>query len=128
MAADGADQRVLIDGIRNESEPDVSPTGRAIAFVSNRAHGPNIFIARADGTRVRAVTHSKRDCFSTACYLAPAWSPDGRHLAYLREGRYSSELVVSRLDGSQSKEFDEGGTEEEGYGSHVGSPAWSAVP
>jgi TolB protein len=128
MGPDGANQRVLIDGIRNESEPDVSPTGRQIAFVSNRDHGPNVFVARSNGTRVREVTHSRRDCFSSACYLAPAWSPDGRHLAFLRVGRYSSELVVSRLDGSQSKEFDEGGTEEEGYGSHVGAPAWSPVP
>jgi TolB protein len=128
MAPDGAGQRVLIDGIRNETEPDVSPTGRGIAFVSNRDHGPNVFIARSNGTRVREVTHSKHDCFSSACYFAPAWSPDGTHLAYLREGRYSSELVVSRLDGSHSKEFDEGGTEEEGYGSHIGAPAWSPVP
>ena len=29
-----------------------------------------------------------------------------------------------RPDGSQSKEFDSGGTEEEGYGSHVGAPTW----
>jgi Tol biopolymer transport system component len=128
MAPDGANQRVLIDGIRNETEPDVSPSGRMIAFVSNRNHGPNVFIARSNGAKVRAVTHSKRDCFSSACYLSPAWSPDGRHLAYLREGRYSSELVVSRLDGSHGKEFDEGGTEEEGFGSHVGAPTWGAVP
>jgi TolB protein len=128
MAPDGANQRVLIDGIRNETEPDVSPDGRSIVFVSTRDHGPNIFIARSNGHRVREVTHSRRDCFSSACYLSPTWSPDGRHLAYLRVGRYSSELVVSRPDGSQSKEFDEGGTEEEGYGSHIGPPTWGRVP
>ena len=33
-----------------------------------------------------------------------------------------------RPDGSRSKEFDSGGTEEEGYGSHVGAPAWGPVP
>ena len=77
---------------------------------------------------MREVTHSKGDCFSSACYLAPAFSPDGNHLAYLREGRYSSALEVARLDGSQDKKFDEGGTEEEGYGGHVGAPAWGIVP
>jgi Tol biopolymer transport system component len=128
MGSDGANQRVLIDGIRNETEPDVSPNGRRIVFVSTRDHGPNVFVARSNGSRVRAVTRSHRDCFSSACYLGPTWSPDGGHLAYLRVGRYSSELVVSRPDGSQSREFDSGGTEEEGYGTRIGPPAWGPVP
>ena len=71
---------------------------------------------------MRAVTHSRRDCFSSACYLSPTWSPDGRHLAYLRVGRYSSELVVSRPDGSQSKEFDEGGTKKKATAATSGRP------
>jgi Tol biopolymer transport system component len=128
MGPTGADQRVLIDGVRNESEPDVSPSGRAIVFASNRFHESNIYVARVNGSHVRAVTHNKGDCFRGTCYVSPTWAPDGKHIAALGLGRYKSDLEVMRPDGSRMKEFDSGGTEEEGYGSHVGAPAWGVVP
>lgn len=128
MGPGGADQRVLIDGPRNESEPDVSPNGRAILFASNRFHESNIYVARANGKHVRSVTHNRGDCFRGTCWVSPTWAPDGKHIAALGLGRYKSDLEVMRPDGSQMKEFDSGGTEEEGYGSHVGAPAWGVVP
>jgi Tol biopolymer transport system component len=128
MAPDGSNQKVLVDGVRNESEPDVSPSGRAVVFSSNRNHGPNLFIANANGKRVRAVTHSKGDCFRGRCYLTPVFSPDGKHLLTTDGGRYSESLSVLTLDGSQQKTFDSGSTEEEGFGTHIGSPAWGPVP
>jgi TolB protein len=124
MAPSGANQRVLIDGPRNESEPDTAPNGRSIAFVSNRAAGINIFIAGANGRHVRQLTHNKRDCFSGNCNLSPAWSPDGRHIAFLAVGRFSSDLEVMRADGRGEKEFSNGSTEEEGFGTRVGPPSW----
>jgi Tol biopolymer transport system component len=124
MAPDGANQRVLIDGPRNEDEPDTSPNGRSIAFVSNRAAGINIFLANAAGRHVRQLTHNKRDCFSGNCNLSPAWSPDGRHIAFLAVGRFSSDLEVMRVDGRGEKEFSNGSTEEEGFGTTVGPPSW----
>jgi hypothetical protein len=36
---------------------------------------------------------------------------------------------VMRADGrGHAKEFDEAGTEEEGFGSRIGAPAWGPVP
>jgi Tol biopolymer transport system component len=124
MAPSGANQRVLIDGPRNEYEPDTAPNGKSIAFVSNRAAGINIFVASANGRHVRQLTHNKRDCFSGNCNLSPAWAPDGRHIAFLAVGRFSSDLEVMRADGSGDKEFSDGNTEEEGFGTRVGSPSW----
>ena len=124
MAPSGANQRVLIDGPRNESEPDTAPNGKSIAFVSNRAPGINIFVAGANGRHVRQLTRNKRDCFSGNCNLSPAWSPDGRHIAFLAVGRFSSDLEVMRADGRGEKEFSNGSTEEEGFGTRVGSPSW----
>ena len=124
----GTHLRLLIGGRRNESEPDFSPNGRRIAFVSTRDHGPNIFVARSNGRHARALTHSRHDCFDSACYLGPSWAPDGKHIAFLGIGRESSDLQVMRPDGSQSKEFDEAGTEEEGFGSSIGAPAWGPKP
>ena len=124
MAPSGANQRVLIDGPRNEYEPDTAPNGKSIAFVSNRAAGINIFVAGAGGSHVRQLTHNKRDCFSGNCNLSPAWAPDGRHIAFLSVGRFSSDLEVMRADGSGEKEFSDGNTEEEGFGTRVGPPSW----
>lgn len=124
MAPNGANQRVLIDGPRNEDEPDTAPNGKSIAFVSNRAAGINIFAAAANGKHVRQLTHNKRDCFSGNCNLSPAWSPDGRHIAFLAVGRFSSDLEVMRVDGGGEKEFSNGSTEEEGFGTRVGPPSW----
>lgn len=124
MAPSGANQRVLIDGPRNEYEPDTAPDGKRIAFVSNRAAGINVFVAGANGRHVRQLTHNKRDCFSGNCNLSPAWSPDGQHIAFLAVGRFSSDLEVMRADGSGEKEFSNGSTEEEGFGTTVGPPSW----
>ncbi len=129
MRPDGSDIRLLIGGPRDEFDPDVAPNGRRIAFSSNRDHGPNLFVARINGKHVVELTHSRHDCFRSACYTNPAWSPDGKHIAFLSGGRYSSSVDVMRADGRGfSKEFDGGGTEEEGYGSHVGAPSWGPRP
>ncbi len=124
MHPDGSQMRVLIGGPRNESEPDVSPDGRSIAFHSNRGHGPGpaIYIARMNGRHVRALPGTRSSDY-------PSWAPDGKHIAFLRFGSSSSELVVKRSDGRGfSKEFDSGGTEEEGLGDFVGAPAWGPAP
>ncbi len=128
MAPDGSHQRVLIDGPRNESEPDVSPDGRRIVFASNRDHGPNLFLAAANGRVVGAITHNKGDCFRGRCYTGPAFSPDGRHIVANSGGRYTSTLSVIRTDGSGMKTFDSGGTEEEGFGTRVGPATWGPAP
>lgn len=129
MRPDGSQVRFLIGGPRNEAEPDVSPNGRRIAFSSSRDHGPNLFVAKIDGTHIRELTHSHGSCFRTVCFSSPSWSPDGRHIAFHSSGRYSSGVEVMRADGRGfAKGFADGGSEEEGYGSYVGAPAWGPRP
>jgi TolB protein len=129
MRPDGSRVRLLIGGPRSEFDPDVSPDGRLIAFASNRDHGPNLFVAKMNGRHVRELTHSRHDCFGSACYTNPSWSPDGKHIAFLASGRYSSDLDVMRADGRGfSKELSEAGTEEEGFGSGTGAPGWGPRP
>ena len=129
MAPSGADMRVLIDGPYNEEEPDTSADGKRIAFVSNRQPGINIFVANGAGKVLSQLTHNRRNCTSGSCNRAPAWSPDGKHIAFLTIGRYSRDLAVMRADGRGEREFDDAGTETEGFGSSIGSPAWgSALP
>ncbi len=129
MRADGKRLRVLIDGRRRELDPDYAPSGRQIAFASNRDRGgPNIFLARANGRHVKALTHSRGDCFAGGCFTNPCFSPDGRHIAALRTTRYLTEIEVMRRNGSRRKTFVEAGTDPEGFGSVVGAPGWGPRP
>jgi TolB protein len=83
--------------------PAWSPDRRRIAFVRNRRGAQNIYVMRADGTRVRRLTGTRRPNPSRA-QLYPSWSPDGQRLAYSagREGR-EPEIHVMRPDGSRRR-------------------------
>lgn len=129
MRPDGSQVRILIGGPRNEFEPDVSPSGRRLVFTSNREPGLNLFLARMSGKHVRALTRTPGGCFHRACFGNPAWSPDGKHIAFLSSSTYSTGIEVLRADGrGVAKEFDGGGTEEEGFGTYVGAPTWGPKP
>ena len=127
MAPSGANIKLLIGGPRDESEPDPSPNGRAIVFTSTRDHGPNVFVARSNGTHVRELTHARKTCFDN-CYISPSWAPDGQHIALLATSRYVSDLEVMRSDGRRMMTFIEAGFEEEGYGTGIGPPSWGPKP
>ncbi len=128
MAPAGTQLRVLINGPTKDEQPDFSPDGRSIAFSSNRNRGPNIFIARANGTHLRQITHSRRGCIRGTCYTRPAWAPDGKHIAFITQDHFTFDLQVTRPDGTGGKTFSEDGTEEEGIGNGNVAPAWGPLP
>jgi Tol biopolymer transport system component len=69
--------------IANADQPEVSRSGRRIAFV----RGGNIWIADIDGTHQRRVTRTGRD-------LDPAWGPGDRILYFARKrGRIGTGAV-----------------------------------
>jgi Tol biopolymer transport system component len=126
MGGDGTNQRLLIDGPYAEFQPDVAPNGRRIAFVSDRRGTTNLYVARPNGRRVRALTRSSGDC--NPCYSAPAWSPSGRHLVALSSSRFSSAILVVRADGRKFTKFASGIREVEGYGTTLEAPTWGPAP
>jgi TolB protein len=128
MRSDGTRLKPLIDGPLKDEEPDFSPDGRSIAFTSNLHDGPNVFVARADGRRVRQLTRGRRGCYRGRCYLSPTWAPDGKHIALLAQAGESSNLAVMRPDGSGLKVIAEGSEGEEGAGGPIFGPAWGPAP
>jgi Tol biopolymer transport system component len=71
-----------LDGLRG-GEPAWSPDGRRVAF-ARAVHGvaretTNIFVANADGTSVRQLTHERVGTVSHH----PSWSADGRAIVFM---------------------------------------------
>lgn len=126
IAANGDGMRVLSDLPRSQAEPDWSPDGRRIAFAMSARSNSNIFVVRAGGSRLRQLTGCKAPprCRS---YVSPAFSPDGRQVAALGLGTRTSSISLLPVGGHGATDsIDGGGVEEEGFGSHVGAPAWGA--
>jgi Tol biopolymer transport system component len=61
-------------------DPDVSPNGRRILFVSNKGGGAfQVWLMRIDGSHQRQIIDDpKHDAF------IPRWAPDGEHLIFTR--------------------------------------------
>lgn len=70
----GGDARLLIGGVPFDSQPVYSPDGSRIAFVSDRSGNDNLWIANADGTGLRQLSHDTQN----EGFSSPAWSRDGR--------------------------------------------------
>ena len=84
MAPNGTQQRPL-GHARSVSAPAWSPRSRWLLYVAKSSihctPGGDRYLMRADGTRVRRLTHDGR------CYADPTWAPDGRRIAYVSESK-----------------------------------------
>ena len=76
---DGSDLRQLTFGRNNDTDPQVSPDGRQVAFVSDRGGSAQLWLLPLDGGEARQLTS-----FGPGVG-GPVWSPDGRHLAVTSE-------------------------------------------
>ncbi|HYW26016.1 MAG TPA: S9 family peptidase [Terriglobales bacterium] len=74
-------RRQLTAGRSSDSGPAWSPDGSLIAFVSDRAGAPQIFVISPDGGEARQLTTLEKGVAGT-----PAWSPDGAKLAFAALG------------------------------------------
>ncbi len=97
VSANGTDdQRLTVNLFADEIDPDWSPDGSRIAYVSNQYGSPDIVIMGSDGTDHRRLI---ADAFRRE--VDPDWSPDGTAIAFawdLRGGQF--DIWVADLQSS----------------------------
>lgn len=78
VAADGrAAPRRLTNNPKRDRSPDWSPDGQRLAFISERAGAPQLFLLPLGGGEAEQVTTLK------GAVLSAQWSPDGTQLAVI---------------------------------------------
>jgi D-alanyl-D-alanine carboxypeptidase len=84
------------------AEPTWSPTGAQIAFTAQTTGAAGIWVAEADGSDPRQLTHDPTDSLG-------AWSPDGRQLVYSSGKSGRRKLDVVSADGGRPRRLTSSG-------------------
>lgn len=78
--------------------PAVSPDGRRVAFIHNKAGSPDLYVSDIDGGNLKQLTTTKEDESS------PCWSPDGRRICFAsRQTGKAALYTISANGGSMSR-------------------------
>jgi TolB protein len=111
MRADGSDKRRLTNAVSEwNTEPDWSPDGGRIAYISDLQSYGAVQTMNHDGSGVRKLTNV------TVPEGSPSWSPDGRKLVFGRNGQ----IYTMNADGTGVRQLTHAR-----YG--VAAPDWGAA-
>ncbi|MEM1435339.1 MAG: amidohydrolase family protein [Pseudomonadota bacterium] len=81
MPADGGAAQPLTSGLPFDSQPQFSPDGQQIVFISDRGGFDELWLMAADGTGLRRLAEGG----SSFDLASPAWAPDGSHVVVSRQ-------------------------------------------
>lgn len=100
MSLETGTAQQLTLGSAQDIHPDWSPSGRELAFASNRTAQFEIWVVNADGNGLRQVTSGP------GAKTWPAWSPDGQVIMFtlVQNGRHSLWLIDA--DGTNLRPFE----------------------
>ena len=110
MDADGGNQENLTNHPAYDLEPDWSPDGTKIAFISGRDGGRfQIHVMDADGKNVIRITDGQ------GTKRHPNWSPDGGKIAFSVDDTEEDYIAVMGADGRNREKLE----------NHAWEPSWS---
>jgi Tol biopolymer transport system component len=100
MSLETGTAQQLTLGSAQDIHPDWSPSGRGLAFASDRTAQFEIWVVNADGSGLRQVTSGP------GAKTWPAWSPDGQVIMFtlVQDGLQSLWLVDA--DGTNLRPFE----------------------
>jgi TolB protein len=85
---------LLTPDTQHDNDPEWSPDGRRILFISGRDGNDELYSMRADGSDQRRLTTSR------GAEAGQSWSPDGRWIEFTRRRHGQLDLFVMRRDGT----------------------------
>ena len=94
---DGSDRRDITNNPAIDGSPTWSPSGKQMAFGSDREGSNQIYICDADGANVRRIVTEGGDAD------APTWSPDGRWIAFHWRPRYGDNYDIFVAEAGSGK-------------------------
>ena len=83
----------VIRSTRRDNFPRLSPTGKKVAFTSNRTGFFELWLSDPDGKNQERLTHFD------AGVNGPRWSPDGRYLAFHGDHEGQRDIFVIEAEG-----------------------------
>jgi Tol biopolymer transport system component len=95
----------LSSSTQYESNPQYSPDGRKIAFVSDRSGSLELWVSANDGSDAIQLTSMR------AYISSPSWSPDSRHIAFDSRFGGNSGIFVVSVEGGAPRRLTEDATE-----------------
>lgn len=114
MLPDGTDFLRLTSNSDQDLDPQWSPDGSQIVFISNRNGLRNqVYVMDADGSNVRRVTTD-----DNSFHDFPSWSPDGNRILYVSDVRGNNDIYSVSVNGQDERRL----TDSEEYEL---SPQWS---
>ncbi|MEP7362665.1 MAG: hypothetical protein ABI972_05370 [Acidobacteriota bacterium] len=96
--------KVILASSLFDSSAALSPDGRRVAFRSNRSGQRQIWVASADGSGLRAVTH-----LDAVNVDSPRWSADGSQLVFTAGGQEKRSAYVLHPDTGELRELPDSG-------------------
>jgi len=94
VGVDGRGLTQLTKNAETDLQPDFSPDGKKIAFVSRRNFAPGIYTMNSDGKQQKKVSRGPAVVFQS-----PSWSPDGGRIAFVSDQDGPTNVYTMRADG-----------------------------
>jgi TolB protein len=94
VGIDGRGLTQLTKNVEADFQPDFSPDGRKVAFVSRRNFAPGIYTMNSDGKQQKKVSRGPAVVFQS-----PSWSPDGGRIAFVSDQDGPTNVYTMRAEG-----------------------------
>lgn len=110
LPIEGGTASRITSGLGFDSQPQISPDGEWIAFISDRNGADNLWVTRADGSDARMLSDEK-----SMSLISPNWMPDSRRIVVSRNAP-KPDLRMYHIDGGSGVKLEGADDEQKVFG------------